>query len=72
MANELQQVKEKIGKNIAAYRKKAGISQLKLSLMIESGEDYISHIECGRYFPSVKLMYKISKVLNVELFELFR
>lgn len=72
MANDLQRVKEKIGKNIAAYRRKAGISQLKLSLMIESGEDYISHIECGRYFPSVKLMYKISKVLNIELFELFK
>ncbi len=72
MANDLQQIKEKIGKNIAEYRKKAGISQLKLSLIVESGEDYISHLECGRYLPSVKLMYKISKALNVELFELFK
>lgn len=72
MANDFKPVKEKIGKNIAKYRNRAGISQLKLSLMIESGEDYISHIECGRYFPSIKLMCKIAAALKVELHELFK
>ena len=72
MANDFKELNEKIGKNIAKHRKAAKISQLKLSLMTESGEDYISHVECGRSLPSIKLAYKISKALKIELYELFK
>ncbi len=70
--NDLDKIKVKIGKNIAKYRTKAGLSQLKLSLMVESDEIYISHLEHGRRIPSISMAYKISKALKVELYELFK
>ena len=70
--NDLDEIKTKIGKNIAKYRTKAGISQLKLSLMVESDEIYISHLERGRRIPSISMAYKISKAVKIELYELFK
>ena len=75
MANDLydlDEIKTKIGKNIAKYRTKAGLSQLKLSLMVESDEIYISHLERGRRIPSISMAYKISKAVKIELYELFK
>ncbi len=70
--NDLDEIKTKIGKNIAKYRTKAGLSQLKLSLMVESDEIYISHLERGRRIPSISMAYKISKAVKIELYELFK
>ena len=70
--NDLDEIKTKIGKNIAKYRTKASLSQLKLSLMVESDEIYISHLERGRRIPSISMAYKISKAVKIELYELFK
>ena len=70
--NDLDEIKTKIGKNIAKYRTKAGLSQLKLSLMVESDEIYISHLERGRRILSISMAYKISKAVKIELYELFK
>lgn len=61
---------EKVGKNISKYRKEAGLSQLKLAMLIglnsvspiASGETYK---KSGKHF-NLEHIYKISQVLKID------
>lgn len=56
--------------NVKQYRKKQGLTQLKLSLLAEVSQDYITAIECGKRTPSIKRLCMIAKALNVEPYKL--
>lgn len=65
----------KIGKNVAKIRKEKGLSQLDLALKIgHKSSSQISSCEiCYKnYRFNIEQLYKISKVLNVNICEFFK
>jgi len=60
-----------LAKNIKAYRKEMGLSQLKLATIINSASNYIALIEAGKRFPTDTMLEKIAVALNKEPYELF-
>lgn len=44
---------------------------MKLAELCDTSSNYIAEIEIGRRFPSLKLIEKIGKELNVEPFRFF-
>ncbi|MBQ8459145.1 helix-turn-helix transcriptional regulator [bacterium] len=63
--------KELLGLKVKEYRKQKKITQEKLSELIGVDNGYISKLEVGQNFPSLKTLEKISDVLDVELYKLF-
>lgn len=56
--------------NVKKYRKEQGLTQLKLSLLAEVSQDYITAIERGKRTPSIKRLCMIAKALGVEPYKL--
>lgn len=56
---------------IAAMRKKKKMQQKELAELVGIGNDWLCDIERGKGRPSIKLLYKIAKVLNCEVKDLF-
>lgn len=56
-----------IGKRIQSKRKACGITQEKLSEMIDVSPSYISEIERGNSISSLSTIAKISQVLDLSL-----
>jgi len=44
---------------------------MKLAELCDTAPSYIGEIEIGRRFPSLKLIEKIGKVLNIEAYRFF-
>ena len=57
--------------NMKKYRKKRQLSQMKLAEMINTSTSYIGEIEINNKVPSMEMVEKIAKALNVEPFRLF-
>lgn len=60
-----------IGKFIKRTRRKARISQQKLSHLTNHSTTYISRIERGETYPNIDTFYKICEVLNISICDLF-
>ena len=58
---------KKLGKNIAKYRKEAGLTQTQLGLKLGKTKEYIYMIEKGVRNPSLKTLAQISDILNKPL-----
>ncbi len=58
------------GKTLREVRKERGISQRALASNVGVNHTYLSHLESGRLEPSVDLVYKIARHLDVDAFEL--
>ncbi len=58
---------KKLGKQIAALRKKAGLSQTELALRIDKDRQWVNYIEKGKGNPTVKTLYLIASELEVSL-----
>jgi len=54
------------------YRKKEGLSQMKLAEYCDTAPSYIGDIEIGRRFPSIDMIEKIAGVLKIEPYHFFR
>lgn len=46
--------------NLKFYRKKAGLTQAQLALLIDKSFNYINGIECGVSFPPPDVIEKIA------------
>ena len=57
--------------NMKKYRKKGRISQMKLAEMLNTSTSYIGEIEINNKYPSMEMVEKIAKALNIEPFRLF-
>lgn len=64
-------VKEKFGKRVRELRKKQKITQEKLAELVEIDYSYLNLIESGKKNPSLKIIAKLARRLNVEIKELF-
>ena len=64
-------LKENFIQNLKKFRKIQGISQAKLANLCDTDLSYIGQIEMGKRFPSIKLIEKIAKVLDIEAYRFF-
>ncbi len=60
-----------VGKRIKKWREKRNISQEELAHRAGLYRTYIGHLENARYSPSAYVLYKIAKVLKVDISEFF-
>ncbi len=61
-----------VGKNVRKYRKLRNLSQEKLSELVDVTTDYISLIELGKRVPSLKRLYKIAEILDIEPYKFLK
>ena len=52
--------------NMKEFRKKEGISQMKLAEYLNTSPTYIGEIEVGKKFPSMDMIEKIAAILKIE------
>jgi len=64
-------LKGKFVQNLKKFRKVQGISQAKLATLCNTDLSYIGQIEMGKRFPSIKLIEKISLVLEIDAYRFF-
>lgn len=64
-------IKKVFGQNLHTYRKKAKISQEKLSEELDISQKHVSDMEMGKSFVSAELLERISQVLQVSVSALF-
>ncbi|KGP92321.1 transcriptional regulator [Pontibacillus chungwhensis BH030062] len=57
--------------HIRSLRKEANITQQELADLVSVSSRTIISLEKGRYNPSVLLAYKIAKIFNVRIEDLF-
>jgi transcriptional regulator with XRE-family HTH domain len=65
---DLRQV---LASNMRLQRKKLGLSQGRLAEKAETATNYIGLIETGRKFPSIDMLEKIARALQIDTLELF-
>jgi len=58
-------------KNLKEFRKKEGLSQMKLAEYCNTAPSYIGQIEAGIRFPSLELIEKIADILRIEPYHFF-
>jgi len=58
---------EGLGEEIKVLRLNAGLSQEALALAAEVDRTYVSQLERGVANPSLKILHRISKVLDMDI-----
>ncbi|WP_077533515.1 helix-turn-helix domain-containing protein [Massiliimalia massiliensis] len=56
-----------VGKVIAYYRMKSGVSQEVLSGLADIGRSHLSAIERGKRKPTLETLYRICTALNIKM-----
>ena len=59
------EMEQALGAVLREVRKQRGLSQEELALNAGVERNYISLIELGRNSPSIRILYKICKVLDI-------
>jgi transcriptional regulator with XRE-family HTH domain len=65
-------LREVFAANLRRLRHERGLSQDDLAYEAEISRSYLSQLEKGSYYASLKIIGKLSTVLNVEPAELLR
>ena len=71
MNKEYQSEYKKLGLNIAYYRKRKGLTQMKLAELLEIDRSHMSAIELATVGVSLDVIFKFCKVLDITPKELF-
>ncbi|MBI2051495.1 helix-turn-helix transcriptional regulator [Candidatus Roizmanbacteria bacterium] len=61
---------KRLGDRIVSERKRKQLSQEQLSILSRVERTYLSRIEKGRANPSVRVLGKLSRVLNTKIYQL--
>ena len=64
-------IKKIFGENLKKYRKEAGLTQEKLSEMVNISAKHLSNIEIGQKFVSADLIEKLYSAINISPSKLF-
>ncbi len=67
MTNEQKETMIKFGRKVNYYRSLAKLTQEKLAELCDCSNQTISGIETGYSFPSYKVLFNLSKALNVPI-----
>jgi transcriptional regulator with XRE-family HTH domain len=57
--------------NMRNFRRREGISQMKLADICDTAASYIGEIEIGKKFPSINMIERIAAALKVDAYRLF-
>jgi transcriptional regulator with XRE-family HTH domain len=63
---------EQLGKRIEYLRKKKNLSQLNLALNANINKNYLSDLERGKRNPSLLILNRLARALELSLSELFQ
>ena len=63
---------KRLGDKLVCERKRKELSQEQLGLLSAIDRTYLARIEEGKANPSVKILYKLAKILKVRLCDLLR
>ena len=63
-------VRARVGKNVRAYRERAGLSQEALADAAALDRTYVSGIERGRRNPTVVVLERVADALGVRIVDL--
>lgn len=66
-----QKIYINLGNNIRKYRLQKGMTQEKLSELLDANPKFIGHVERVERYISLKKLIEISKILDVSLVDLF-
>ena len=64
-------VLEKLGLNIKRYRLAKGLTQEALAEKVGIHSTYVGKLESGKNNPSTKLLFKITRALEIKLPDIF-
>ena len=64
-------LESRIRKKISKYRRDRGMTSEKLAWEVETTKGHISEIENGKRLPSLRLLERIAKALQVDISDLF-
>lgn len=64
-------LENRIGKKISRIRRERDMTSEKLAWEVETSKGHMSEIENGNRLPSLKLLERIAKALEVDISELF-
>ena len=70
--HKLMTLKQVFIKNLKEFRKKEGLSQMKLAEYCNTAPSYIGQIETGLRFPSLELVEKMADILRIEPYHFFK
>ena len=70
MTNETTKLKL-LANNIKKYRKQKGLSQNELAELLNISREHLAKLETTKRCISLKLLFKLSEVLDITLQELF-
>jgi transcriptional regulator with XRE-family HTH domain len=59
-----------LGKNIRKYREEKGLSQEKLSEIVDLSREYIARVETGHKRISLKKLFEIADALEIKCSQL--
>jgi len=62
---------EILAKNLREHRRKCGFSQEKLAEKAGITTQYLGILEIAKRFPSLEVIERLAKAMNIEVFELF-
>jgi transcriptional regulator with XRE-family HTH domain len=65
-------LRELFATNLRRLRNEKGLSQDDLSVDADMSRSYLSQIEAGKFFVSIKIIGKLAETLDVEPAEFFR
>lgn len=60
-----------LGKNLKKYRIDADLTQEQLAEIVGIHPTYVGKLEGGKNNPSIKMIYKITRALNIKFCDIF-
>jgi transcriptional regulator with XRE-family HTH domain len=69
---DIQEIKDIFGRNVKYFRFHRQLSQAALAEKANISVTFLSNIERGKMFPKVETLSRLTKSLDIEVFELFR
>ncbi len=66
------EAKKRVGVNVQRLRREKDLSQEELAHRAEIHQTYLSGVERGRRNPSVEVLERIAKALNIDIEQLFK
>ena len=70
-SNQMANLREIFAHNLKKKRRDCGFSQAKLAEMVGVSTHHIATIETARNYPTLDLVERMAKALNIEIYELF-
>ncbi len=59
-----------LGQNIKKYRKAKGLKQAEVALALNCTYDFVSKVENGQRYLSLRRLFNLADILNVEVKDL--